>query len=319
MSRPLRIKYEGAMYQVMNRGACRAPIFNSNTHKELFLTLLAEMVRTFKIEIHAYCLMDNHYHLLIRTPLANISKAMRYLNSVYTIKYNKLEKKDGALFRGRFKSMLVESDGYGIHLVRYIHLNPYEAKMVAKIEDYEWSSFRAYLGLVNKPSWLSFSYTLKHFNGKNFFNEFIHFTYAGNPDFIVEQFSGAGSHPIIGSDAFINSVKSDFQYSSVSDEISERKILRPTLDQIVNEVSIAFESSISEVKKSRRGITNDARTMTMLIASKYFGYKLPVISEYFGLSSYQTVSKLYLSLQKKMYSDSRLKWLLSEILKNCKL
>lgn len=303
----------------MNRGACRAPIFNSNDQKELFLNLLAETVQIFKIEIHAYCLMDNHYHLLIRTPLANISKAMRHLNSVYTIKYNKLEKKDGALFRGRYKSMLVESDGYGIHLVRYIHLNPYEAGMVEKIEDYKWSSFRAYLGLVHKPSWLCFTYTLTQFSGKNFYNEFIHFTYDGNPDFIVDHFSGAGSRSIIGSSEFIDSIKSEVAYSTVSDEITDRKILRPTLDQIVNEVSIVFEVDASEVKKSRRGVTNNARVMTMLVARQYFGYKLRVIAEFFGLSSYQTVSKLYLLLMKKMNDNSQLKWLLSEILKNCKL
>lgn len=115
MSRPLRIQYEGAMYHVMNRGACRQPIFSSNKHREIFLELLAEIVQIFKIEIHAYCLMDNHYHLLIQTPFANLSKAMRHLNSVYTIRYNKMDGKDGALFRGRFKSNLVEDNGYGLH------------------------------------------------------------------------------------------------------------------------------------------------------------------------------------------------------------
>ena len=107
MARPLRIQFEGAWYHVMNRGACRLPIFKSDQHRELFLELLAETVQVFNIEIHAYCLMDNHFHLLIRTPLPNLSKAIQYLSSVYTIRYNKLEKKDGPLFRGRFKSKLV--------------------------------------------------------------------------------------------------------------------------------------------------------------------------------------------------------------------
>src|ERR1700690_4073526 len=110
MSRPLRIEFPGAFYHVMNRGAGRRNIFHSDSHFELFFDLLEQAHDQFKIEIHAFCLMNNHYHLLIKTPLPNLSKAMGFINGIYTQKYNKIEKTDGPLFRGRFKAILVEAD-----------------------------------------------------------------------------------------------------------------------------------------------------------------------------------------------------------------
>ena len=104
MSRPLRVEYPGAWYHVMNRGAGRRNIFNKKAHYSMFVKLLAEIVGQFDIEIHAYCLMNNHYHLLIRTPCANLARAMRHLNGVYTQRYNRMQKTDGSLFRGRYKA-----------------------------------------------------------------------------------------------------------------------------------------------------------------------------------------------------------------------
>lgn len=112
MSRPLRIVYEGAWYHVMNRGAGRRTIFHSDTYRQLFLALLGEITQTFGVEVHAYCLMDNHYHLLLHTPRANLSAAMRHLQRLYTQRHNRMEQTDGPLFRGRFKAILVDADHY---------------------------------------------------------------------------------------------------------------------------------------------------------------------------------------------------------------
>jgi putative transposase len=315
MTRPLRINYDGAMYHVMNRGACRMPIFRSDKLKKVFLDLLEEIVLKFRIEIHAYCLMGNHYHLLIRTPYANISKAMQHLSSVYTIKYNKLEERDGPLFRGRFKSILIEDDRYGVHLVRYIHRNPLEAGMVQKIEDYQWSSYCAYLGMVGKPDWLYFNYTLSQFSQENFFSEFRNFTYEGNPEPIEQCFYGNQQPPIIGSEDFIKRIKAEFSYCELSEEIAERKILRPSLDQIMSVVSEEFAITPDQLKKSTRGKTNNAMRMAMLISSKYFGYKLTEIACFYGILRYQAVSKSSLSLARVIENDSHLRSLLTEAVK----
>jgi len=121
MPRPQRIEYENAFYHVMNRGRGKQIVFHSDEYYLSFLTLLAETRQRFGCVIHAYCLMANHYHLLIETPRANLSRIMRHINGVYTQRYNRLKKTDGPLFRGRYKSILVEQDAYLLQLTRYIH------------------------------------------------------------------------------------------------------------------------------------------------------------------------------------------------------
>jgi putative transposase len=130
MVRPLRIEYPGAWYHVMNRGASRQKIFHNFNDFQLFLDLLSETSVRYQIQIHTYCLMSNHYHLLIHTPYANLGKAMRHLDGLYTVRHNRSFGKDGPLFRGRYKAILIEADNYLLHLSRYIHLNPVEAKIV---------------------------------------------------------------------------------------------------------------------------------------------------------------------------------------------
>jgi putative transposase len=127
MPRPLRLEYENAWYHVMNRGAARQDIYKNDQHRLLFLNLLKEASLYYNIEIHAYCLMDNHYHLLIHTPRGNLSQAMRHINGLYTQVFNRSEKIDGSLFRGRYKAILVEEDSYLLQVSRYIHLNPVTA------------------------------------------------------------------------------------------------------------------------------------------------------------------------------------------------
>ena len=112
MARPLRIEFEGAWYHVMNRGAGRHWIFKSDGHKQYFLSLLETVTQRFNVEVHAYCLMDNHYHLMIHTPEGNLQRVMRHINGVYTQYFNRSESRDGPLFRGRYKSILVDAKAY---------------------------------------------------------------------------------------------------------------------------------------------------------------------------------------------------------------
>lgn len=145
MTRPLRIQYPGAIYHVMNRGNAREPIFSDAHSYRLFFTCLNEAVRMWELQVHAFSLMPNHYHLLIETPRGNLSRAMRHVNHVYTQRFNRLTGRDGHLFRGRYKSILVEEDAYLVELARYIHLNPVRAGLVPSPEKHEWTSHRYYL------------------------------------------------------------------------------------------------------------------------------------------------------------------------------
>jgi putative transposase len=152
MSRPLRIEFPGAFYHVTSRGNARKKIFLNDIDRVSFIETLAWVVERFGWICHAYCLMDNHFHLLIETPMPNLSLGMRQLNGVYTQRFNRRHKRVGHLFQGRFKSILVEQDRYLLELCRYIVLNPVRAKMVAASEEYPWSSYRATVGEYDQKS-----------------------------------------------------------------------------------------------------------------------------------------------------------------------
>jgi REP element-mobilizing transposase RayT len=145
MPRPLRIEYENAYYHVMNRGRGRQRIFHGDDYYSAFLQTLEEAHQRYRIQILCYCLMGNHYHLLLKTPEANLGRAMRHINGLYTQRYNRLRKIDGPLFRGRYKAILVEEDSYQLQLSRYIHRNPIEAGVVNHLESYAWSSYPYYV------------------------------------------------------------------------------------------------------------------------------------------------------------------------------
>ena len=145
MSRPLRIEYPGAWYHVMNRGRRAENIFSGKEDYYRFLELLKESSEMWNVRIAAYCLMPNHYHMLIQTADANLSRFMRHVNGVYTQRFNRFHGYDGQLFRGRYKCILVDEDAYLLQLVRYIHRNPLEAGIVDKLDRYEWSSHKGYI------------------------------------------------------------------------------------------------------------------------------------------------------------------------------
>ena len=162
MARPLRIEYPGAFYHVTSRGNERKDIFKSNTDREMFLSYLASAQEKYEAVVHAYCLMSNHYHLMIETPQGNLSQIMKYINSSYTNFFNIKRKRTGHLLQGRYKAILVEADAYATELSRYIHLNPVRAGMVRSPEEYRWSSY-SYYTERSSPSWLKTGFILGYF------------------------------------------------------------------------------------------------------------------------------------------------------------
>ncbi len=154
MSRPLRIQYPDAWYHVINRARRGQALFLDNADRDAFLHLLKETATMFNLKVAAYCLMPTHYHLLVQTPDANLARCMQHLNGVYTQRYNVRNKCDGTLFRGRYKSILVDADRYLLELVRYIHRNPIRAGLVGNVGQYVWSSHRGYLSQDEKWDWL---------------------------------------------------------------------------------------------------------------------------------------------------------------------
>jgi len=145
MARPYRLQGENCFYHITSRGDNRKNIFISNYDFEKFLEYLLLAKDKYKFNLYAYCLMPNHYHLFLETLQPNLSKIMQYINTAYTVYYNKKRNKTGHLFQGRFKSLLVDEDSYFLKLTRYIHLNPVKAKIVDLPQEYKWSSFKGYI------------------------------------------------------------------------------------------------------------------------------------------------------------------------------
>lgn len=146
MARPLRIEFEGAAYHVMSRGDDRAAIAVDDVDRKAWVAVLDRVADRFDWRVWAYCLMDNHYHLLVETPKANLSRGMHELNGVYTQAFNRRHGRVGHLLQGRFKSLLVEKDAYLLELNRYVVLSPVRAGRVDRAEDWPWSSYRAAMG-----------------------------------------------------------------------------------------------------------------------------------------------------------------------------
>jgi putative transposase len=163
MARQLRADFEGAPHHVYSRGHDGCAIFRSHAERLLFLDLLGRMVAKCGWVVHAYALMTNHFHILIETPEANLSRGMQELLTNYAQAFNRKRRRRGALFQGRFKSILVEKESYLLELSRYIVLNPVRAGMVERPEDYRWSSYRATAGLEPAPEWMTTAWLLEQF------------------------------------------------------------------------------------------------------------------------------------------------------------
>lgn len=163
MARPLRIEFPGAVYHLTSRGNARQAIVVDDRDRVQFFSVLAQVVDRYGWLCHAYCLMDNHYHLLVETPQPNLSLGMRQLNGRYTQLSNRRHDRVGHLFQGRFTAILVEKEAHLLELCRYVVLNPVRAKMVAHPRLWVWSSYRATVGETPAPAWLTTDWILGQF------------------------------------------------------------------------------------------------------------------------------------------------------------
>jgi putative transposase len=164
MARPLRIQFEGAIYHITTRAI--TTLFTDAVEREYFLHLLAKVIAKYGWICHAYCLMGNHFHLLIETPQSNLALGMRELNSSYAQFFNHRHGRRGPLCEQRYGAVLIESESHLLEVARYIVLNPVRAGLCKRAEDWPWSSYRATAGLTRTPSFLHTDWLLEQFGGK---------------------------------------------------------------------------------------------------------------------------------------------------------
>ncbi|MBF0217542.1 MAG: transposase [Candidatus Omnitrophica bacterium] len=257
MSRPLRIEYPGAMYHVTSRGNEKKDIFYSPRDKDKFLEIISSSHDKFKIILHSFCLMTNHYHLLIETTKANLSKCMQFINSAYTNYFNKKRARYGHLFQHRYTGILVEEESYLIRLSRYLHLNPVRAKMSKKPEDFKWSSYKYFLNNKEFPDFLDIDRTLRFFDNDPLrYKEYVEEGLSGEIDNpLIDTFAGA----ILGRKEFIETVKKkyiaagDIKYRDLP---SLRMINNDILDPgyILNKLSSYTPAEITRKDKKKIGV-----------------------------------------------------------------
>ena len=303
MARSLRIEYPGAFYHAINRGNANEKIFLNDRDREKFIECLETAVDRFSLIVHSYCLMDNHYHLLVETPEANISKAMHWLNVSYAVYFNIKRERSGHLFQGRFKAIIVNADEYLKVLARYIHLNPVRAKLVRKPEDYRWSSYNALVGKVKEPEWLEINYLLNYFHKtrKRAMQLFRKFCEEGNAEKLKNPSKDAVQGFILGNANFVKWIQEKLLSSKVNEkEIPQlRKIkLRPTLEKVVEEVSKEFESQVVDILGTGKK-RNKAREVAIYLSQLHTGLTGKEIGEHFGQVSGARISMVF----KKIKSD----------------
>ena len=309
MSRPLRIEYPGAWYHVMNRGRRAEEIFTERNDYCLFLDLLQESSELWNIKISAYCLMPNHYHMLLQTPEGNLSRCMRHINGVYTQRFNRSHQCDGQLFRGRFKSILVGGDSYLLQLMRYVHRNPLRAGLVEKLDEYPWSSHRGYLSESKKWDWLNkeFILTILSADKRNRRRAYRRFVSMDDVTDILKIFEDRRLPSLLGGDQFISWVKETFFSQKEHKEVPESTVLAPDLQRIKDVVSEYYGVDKDTLNISKRGVLNEPRNVAIFLTRVLRKDGLESICREFSMGRYSSASSAIERVKRQMSKNRKLK------------
>ncbi len=283
MARPLRIEFAGALYHLTSRGHRREDIFLDDVDRKIFLEVLAEVCERFRWACHAYCLMSNHYHLVIETRDSTLSQGMRQLNGVFTQRSNRRHRRVGHVFQGRYKAILVQKESYLLELARYVVLNPVRAGMVRSARDWPWSSYRATAGWSEVPDWLSVDWLLSAFGARRkaamvAYRRFVsEGRNAGSPwDELKRQL-------YLGDEAFVDAMIAKLEDGTSLDEITTTHHRVPS-------------KSLEHFAKAY-----PSRDDAIVAAYASGGYSMKAIGQQFGLG-YSMISRII-----KRETDSRLK------------
>jgi REP element-mobilizing transposase RayT len=278
MARPLRIEYPGAVYHITSRGNAKQAIFLDVGDRREFLRVLSSAVERFNWLCHAYCLMDNHYHLVVETPEGNLSRGMRQLNGVYTQDFNRRHTRVGHLFQGRYGAIVVDKDSYLLSLCRYVVLNPVRSNAVNRPEDWIWSSYKATIGRTRKPSFLTVDWILSQFGGRRSEARALYKKFVLTK---IEEDSPWGlvrGQILLGKDSFVKKFGKFLKEKERIEEVPriQRYATRPSLSEL-------FAESKRENER--------ARNETVHLSYVRYGYTLRQIAEHLGVH-YTTISRV---------------------------
>ena len=310
MARPLRVEYSGAVYHIINRGNAGENLYRSSRDREKFLSYLKKAAERFSIKVHTYCLMSNHFHILMETTHPNLSKSVQWINVSYAGYFNRKYNRNGHLFQGRFKSILVDADSYLKQLSRYIHLNPVRAGLVDRPADYDWSSYNSFVGKKIAPEWLETHWLLSQFGRKrkeaiaNYINfvETVDAKRLQNPE--KELVGGF----ILGTPDFTKWVKESFlSHRTDHKEIPQLRRLKPAIkvEMVVSAVCVEFNQD-KELLLNKGRKRNIARDIAIYLARDLTGASGKALGKYFGNISGAGITRRYKYILDSMNTDTKL-------------
>ncbi len=286
MARPLRIQFEGALYHITARGNEKSKIFLEARDRVNFLSILKNTIEDFNWICHAYCLMNNHYHLVIETPEANLSGGMRHLNATYAQKFNKKHNRVGHLFQGRYKAILIEKESQLLRVIRYVILNPVRKKYVRLPEEWRWSSHKATAGYEYPHKCLTIDWVLSQFGKEKLLamKRYVKFVKAGiHDDSIWKNLKGG---MFLGSEEFVNKFSDLVKEKEKIKDIprTQRYATRPSLEKIFTK----------EVLNNK-----DKRDKEIYVAIKRYGYFQSEIGRFLNKHP-STISKIFRRVEKRI-------------------
>jgi len=299
MGRPLRIEYLGAWYHVTSRGNEQKEVFKSRADREKFLCYLESATVRYGAFIHAYCLMGNHYHLLLETPSGNLAQIMRHINGAYTNYFNAKRKRAGHLFQGRYKAILVDADEYAGELSRYIHLNPVRAGLANLPEAYPWTSYLNYIGKKKAPGWQTTDWLLRYFGrapaeAQRKYRAFVEAKIGAAEENPLKE---ALASTILGGPDFIEEIKGKYLVGRKRnrDVPAVAALIRQAPQKIAERVRLEFQDK-----------PGHARKVAIYLSHRFSGLSLKEIGKHFGIRE-SAVSQASRRFESTLSENARLR------------
>ena len=317
MARPLRIEYPDAYYHVSNFALDNQRVFPSDKYFEAFLASLEETCFRLNVQVHAYCLQKDQYHLLIKTPEANLSRFMRQIDGLYTQHYQKLKKSEGSLFRGRYKAVLVQADKYLLPLSRYIH----SGVRKADLDSWKWSSYQAYINKAKVPGWLVRDEALGQLGatGAKRYSGYAAYVKQGVDEELAHFYGKKNLSSVMGDEKFKKSAKSKRSATKtrgVSRGANAK--WRPSCAEIVSAVAKQFKVKEDSIYMAARGpgSKNVPRWVAMYLCQELSAVTLQSIAKLFKLKRYGTVSTTVGKLKKEFAENPKVLTATNKLIKD---
>jgi putative transposase len=317
MARPLRIEYPDAFYHVSNHAVDKQRVFPSDKFYEAFLASLEETCFRLNVQVHAYSLQKDQYHLVIKTPEANLSRFMRQIDGLYTQHFQKMKKTEGSLFRGRYKAVLVQADKYLLPLTRYVH----SGVKKSEIDSWPWSSYLAYTNKVKAPAWLVRDEALNQLDatGAKRFTRYAEYVQQGVDEELAHFYGKKNLSSMMGDEKFRKTAKSKRGTTKVRGvSRGNNAKWRPSCAEIVTAVAKQFKVSEDSIYNAARGpgSKNVPRWVAMYLCQELSAVTLQAIAKLFKLKRYGTVSTTVGKLKKEFEENPKVLTATNKLIKD---